>query len=67
MHRYGYNPLSVGDRLDDDKLKSLGDLDGQDIRACGWLGSTSQFFSTPSANTSFKNGLYSANDVSSIK
>ena len=48
-------------------LKSLGDLDGQDIRACGWLGSTSQFFSTPSANTSFKNGLYSANDVSSIK
>jgi hypothetical protein len=29
--------LSVGDRLDDDKFE-FGNLDGQDIKACGWLG-----------------------------
>ena len=36
-------------------------------RMCGWLGSSSESLFTPSANTSSKNRLYSANAVSLIK
>jgi hypothetical protein len=48
-------------------LRSFGNLGGQDIQAYGWLGSSSQCLSTSSANTSLKNRLYSADDVSPIK
>ena len=66
MHRYGYNPLSVGDRLGDDKFEVVRRLGWAGYSRVTWLGSTSQFLSTPSTNTSFKNESYSANDVSSI-
>ena len=63
MYGYGYNPLSVGDCLDDDKFEVMRKLGWADV----WLGFSSQSLFTPSANIPSKNRLYSANAVSLIK
>ena len=56
MHGHGYNfPLSLLETgWTTTNLRLFGNWDWQDIQARGWLGSSSQFLSTPSANASFE-------------